>query len=175
MAPRCRRPLLAGAILCLAATPALARDTIGVYGGWAAFRDVRPRRCFAIAEPPEELRGGGWKPFAAVSIMPEAGGVRSQINIRLRYRKLRGAPVFLSVGGRRFRLIAGGSDAWAPGSQEDAAIIAAMRSAPSMSIETRRQDGRGFADGYRLRGAATAIDAATLACLPPPPLPSPAR
>ncbi|MDB5690889.1 MAG: hypothetical protein JWL91_2765 [Sphingomonas bacterium] len=164
---RRRRPsLLAGAILCLAAMPVSARETISVHGGWAAFRDDGPRRCFAVAEPAQKLKAHGWRPFAAVSVLPGAG-TRGQINIRLRYRKLRGAPVFLSIGGRRFRLVAGGSDAWAPDAAQDAAIVAAMRSAPSMSIETRARDGRAFADVYRLRGAATAIDAAALACLPP--------
>lgn len=154
--------LLAAALLGLAG-PVCARDTIAVHGGWAAFRDIRPGRCFAVADPARDVPGTGWRPFAAVSIPPGGGG--GQINIRLRYRKLRGAPVFLSVGGRRFRLIAGGSDAWARDAAEDAAIVAAMRSAPSMSVETRRQNGRAFVDVYRLRGAATAIDAAALACL----------
>lgn len=159
-------PLLAGAILCLAAAPLPARETIAVHGGWAAFRDADPRRCFAVADPAREAAAGsGWRPFAAVSIRPGAGMGR-QINIRLRFRKLRGAPVFLGIGARRFRLIAGGSDAWAANPAEDAAIVAAMRSAPSMSVETRARDGRAFADVYRLRGAATAIDAAALACLP---------
>ena len=165
---RCRRFFpVAGAALWLLAAPLPARDTIAVHGGWAAFRDSGPRRCFAVADPVRtRASGSGWRPFAAVSFRPGAG-VGAQINIRLRYRKLRGAPVFLAVGGQRFRLIAGGSDAWAANPAEDAAIVAAMRSAPSMSVETRARDGRAFADIYRLRGAATAIDAAALACVPP--------
>lgn len=159
-----RRSLLACAIACGAVAPAAAaRDTLGVFGRWAAFRDDGPRRCFAVAEPARPLRGGGWRPFAAVSTFPEAG-LRSQINIRLRNRKLRGAPVFLSIGQRRFRLIAGGSDAWARDPRQDAAIVSAMRSGSSMSVETRGLNGRAFADVYALRGAATAIDAAALGC-----------
>ena len=46
----------------------------------------------------------------------------------------------------------------------DAAIVAAMRSAPSMSVESRAETGGAIADTYRLRGAATAIDAAALGC-----------
>jgi len=34
----------------------------------------------------------------------------------------------------------------------------------SMSISARSRTGGGFADTYALRGAATAIDAATLGC-----------
>ena len=46
----------------------------------------------------------------------------------------------------------------------DAAIIAAMRSAPSMRITAIGTNGRRFTDTYELAGAATAIDAATLGC-----------
>ena len=46
----------------------------------------------------------------------------------------------------------------------DAAIVAAMRSAPSMSVESGTATGGAIADTYRLRGAATAIDAAALGC-----------
>ena len=61
-------------------------------------------------------------------------------------------------------MIALHSDAWAADARGDATIIAAMRSASSMSIQTRDAQGRAFADAYALRGAATAIDAAALGC-----------
>ena len=60
------------------------------------------------------------------------------------------------MGGKRFPLVAGGADAWAPDPRTDAAIVAAMRSADRMRVG---------GDSYALRGAATAIDAATLACV----------
>lgn len=46
----------------------------------------------------------------------------------------------------------------------DAAIVAAIRSAKSMTIESIGRDGRPIVDAYLLRGAATAIDAASLGC-----------
>lgn len=150
--------------LASVAPPAHAeREPLGIFEGWGAFRDDRPRRCFAIAEPARHDGGGRWRPFAAVSQWP-AARVRGQLHIRMRAMKQRGAPVFLTVGEQRFQLVAGGADAWAPDMRVDAAIIVAMRSGSSMSIETRAADGRPFADVYRLRGAATAIDAAALAC-----------
>jgi hypothetical protein len=160
-----RRSLLAcailGAMTGTLAAPAAARDTIGVYRNWAAFRDFRPHHCFAISEP---VSGRSkQRPFAAVTTWPTMG-VRAQVHIHLSRKKLRGAPVFLAIGEHRFPLVAGGADAWARNPRLDAAIVAAMRSGSSMSVETRGQNGKGFADVYRLRGAATAIDAATLAC-----------
>ena len=160
---RRRAMLIACAIAVLAAGPAAGRDALGIYGSWGAFSDARPHRCFAIAEPARGARGGGWHPSAAISTWPESH-VRAQLHVRLRSRKLLGAPVILAIGDRRFRLIAGGADAWAHDPGEDAAIVAAIRSGSSMSVETRTGDGRAFADVYLLRGAATAIDAAALAC-----------
>lgn len=158
------RMLLATALAGMAAAPGEARDTLGVFGGWGAFREDRPRHCFAIAEPARRVRGdAAWRPFAAVAHWP-GRQVRGQLHIRLRGTKLRGTPVFLTVGERRFRLVAGGADAWAPNARADRAIVAAIRSASGMSVETLNAEGRPLVDVYRLRGAATAIDAAALAC-----------
>ena len=158
--------LLLGLLLALGPHAAAARDALGVFDGWGAFADPRPRRCYAIAEPERRGRGQGWRPFAAISAWP-ARGVRAQLNIRLRAPKLPGTPVILTVGTTRFALVAGGADAWAPNAAVDRRIVAALRQADRMSVETRARDGSRLIDRYALRGAATAIDAATLACARP--------
>ncbi|SFS05026.1 hypothetical protein SAMN05192580_3038 [Sphingomonas jatrophae] len=140
-----------------------ARESLGTFGGWGAFRDTMPvRRCFAIAEP---VRRGGQRgrAFLGIGYWPDRG-VRGQLQLRLSRRKARGTPVVLSAGTRRFALIAGGNAAWAPNARVDAAIVAAIRSATSLSVEGTGRDGRAFVDAYALRGAATAIDAAALGC-----------
>lgn len=156
------RLALASALLC-ASAGAWAREALGVFGSWGAFRDDRPMRCFAIAEAVPAARKGDWRPYATVATWPRAG-VRGQLHIRMRFARARGAQVTLAIGERRFALVAGGADAWAPDTPADAAIVAAMRSGSSMSISTVSPAGKPFADTYRLRGAATAIDAAALGC-----------
>lgn len=152
---------LLGALL---ATPASARDALGIFDSWGVFRDDRPARCFAIAEPIRQVaRNAPWRPFAAVSHWP-ARGVRGQFHVRLRQAKGPNVPVYLTIGDQRFQLVAGGADAWAPDVRHDASIIAAMRSGTGMRVETRGADGVKIVEEYRLRGAATAIDAAALAC-----------
>ncbi len=150
------------ALVLLASPATAARTSLGTFDGWGAFRDTDPDRCFAIAQP---VRGGGgkWRPFASVATWPKAG-VRGQVHIRLAREKLATAPVTLSIGNRRFTMVAGGADVWAPDPRIDAAIVAAMRSAPSMSVETRASTGGGFAEVFALKGAATAMDAAALGC-----------
>ncbi|MDG2533258.1 invasion associated locus B family protein [Sphingomonas sp. HITSZ_GF] len=138
-----------------------AREALGVYASWGAFRDPSPRRCFAIAQPVEKYREA--RPFASIATWPR-DGVRNQLHIRLSRVRAANAQVTLSIGERRFELQAGDSDAWAPDARTDAAIVAAMRSGRSMSVETMSAAGAPFADSYALKGAATAIDAAALGC-----------
>lgn len=70
----------------------------------------------------------------------------------------------LNIGDAAFPLVARGRTAWAQDRRADARIVAAIRSGSSMSVSSVAPDGTPFADGYRLRGAASAIDSALLAC-----------
>ncbi len=154
------RGLALAVMLAAIAAPAAARDTIGVWGGWGAFSDPSPRRCFAIAQPVDRDHRAG---FASIADWP-GQNIRSQLHVRLSRGRASNARVTLSIGERRFDLVAGENDAWAPDSRTDAAIVAAMRAGRSMSVEGLARDGSAFADVYALSGAATAIDAAALAC-----------
>ena len=156
-----------------------ARDALGVFGRWGAFRDSqtarcfskllaslirRFSRCFSIAEPtdpPKQDRQ--WRPFAAIGFWPRQN-VRGQINIRLSRELAQGSGATLIAAGKRFQLIAGGADAWAKDQRDDAAIVAAIRSGGTMSVHGRAKTGSTVSDHYELRGAATAIDAAALGC-----------
>lgn len=153
--------LLGAALL---GAPAGARDALGVYDRWGAFRDVAPLHCYALASPVSG-GGGGWRAFVSVNDWP-GQGTRGQLHVRLSRARDPRARVTLSVGERRFELVAGNADAWAPDARTDAAIVAAIRAGRSLSVEALASSGRPFADVYTLRGAATAIDAAALGCLP---------
>ena len=149
-----RRVIIAAMFVTIAA-PAAAKLSLGVYDGWGAFRDEAQGRCYAIAEPPYKASN---RPFASVGFWPQQG-VRAQVYFRLSRDKRADAPMSVSIGEQRFPLRSGGRNAWALDARTDAAIIAAMRSAKSMSIQ-----GGGVVDSYQLRGAASAIDAAALSC-----------
>ncbi|AHE56949.1 hypothetical protein [Sphingomonas sanxanigenens] len=155
--------LVAVVAALVAAAPASGRDSLGVFGGWGAFRETRPPGCFAIAEPDGGGRSRGWRPFASVATWP-GRRIRGQLHIRLSRAAAPGRPIELVVGGQRFALGGGGADAWARDAQADAAIVKAIRNAPEMRVTATGATGRRFTDIYPLRGAATAIDAATLGC-----------
>ncbi|TVV73191.1 hypothetical protein FOY91_12945, partial [Sphingomonas solaris] len=56
-------PLL---ILAVTTGAAPARETLGLYESWAAFRDTAPPRCYAIAEPVSARVAAG-RPFATIA------------------------------------------------------------------------------------------------------------
>ena len=147
-----------------AVQPLGARESLAVVERWGAFRDPETSRCYAISQPVGRARRDAqWEAFAAVGYWPRQG-VRGQINIRLSRALKQGSEAVLVIGGQRFRLIGGGADVWAQDRQGDAAILAAMRSGNRMLVAGVSASGARFVDDYRLRGAATAIDAAALGC-----------
>lgn len=147
-------------LLTLIAAPVLARETIGIYKGWGAFRD--PDRCYAIARP--VLANGRSGGFASVGTWP-ARRLRESFHLHLSAPRDRAAPVTLAIGERRFPLVGTSQDVWAPDAATDHALVTAMRSGRSMSVSTVDPGHRPFADTYALAGAAAAIDAATLTCV----------
>ena len=154
---------LALSILLLAASPAAAREAVGMFGAWGAFRDASVPRCYAIAMAAPSGKSREYQPYADVAWWPRAA-VRGQVHFRLSRKLQPGGAIMLSIGGQRIALTGGGADAWAPDKRGDAAIIAAMRTAGEMTVSARDASGRGFSNTWDLTGAASAIDAATLAC-----------
>jgi hypothetical protein len=151
-------------LLCLLAFALSAEaqpQSLGIFGQWGAFRDST--RCYAISEPSGPHRREGGRAFASVGSWP-GRNIRDQIHFRFARPKRAGSAVLLRIDDKTFQLIGGGVDGWAPDAAADAAIVAAMRTGVAMSVETRSEGGGLMRDDYALRGAATAIDAAAIAC-----------
>ncbi len=158
-----RRGLLA---IALIASPALARDSLGMFGTWGAFSDPQAAggpRCYAIAMAAPSTLKRDYQPYATIGTWPRQQ-LRGQVHFRLSRKLMPNAPITLFLGGQRYKLIGGGADVWAADKRMDAAIVAAMRSAGEMTISARGADGRGFTNTWSLDGAATAMDAAAVGC-----------
>lgn len=160
------RAILTGLLLALA-SPALARDSLGMFENWAAFRDPGAEaggpRCYAIAMAEPSTRQRDYQPYATVAIWPRRG-VRGQVHFRLSRKLAAASRIVLSIGEQKFELTGGGGDAWAQDRRMDGAVVAAMRSAPSMTVSAKDASGRGFSNTWPLAGAATAMDAASIGC-----------
>lgn len=148
----------------LIAAPAQARDSLGIWNDWGAFRDMGVPRCYAIAMArPAAGRRQDFQPYFTVGDWPRRQS-RGEVHVRLSRRLAPGTRVVLSLAGQKFELVAGQADAWTQDRRMDAAVVTAMRSAQHMIISAKSIDGRTFRDGYRLAGAASAMDAASIGC-----------
>ena len=149
--------------LAVFAGQAMARDSLGVFGGWGAFADPDKGRCYAIAKAIPSRLQRDYEPYATVGTWP-GRKVRNQVHFRMS-RKLAADPrLSIIIGGERYKLTGGGGDAWAPDARTNAAILAAMRSARSMTVSASGANGQRFSNTWPLAGAATAMDAASLGC-----------
>ena len=151
-----------GLALALSA-PLAAKDSLGMFSDWGAFRDGKTPRCYAIAMPAPSSAERQYTPFVTISSWPKRQ-LRGQVYIRLSRDVAAKSAITLSIGGKQFRLTGGGGNAWAQDRAMDAAIVAAMRSATTMTVRATDASGRRFSNSYALAGAASAMDAATLAC-----------
>ena len=157
------RHLLLLGLLATLSSPLAARDSLGMFGNWGAFRDLAVPRCYALAKAAPSTLRRDFQPYADVAFWPRQN-VRAQVHFRLSRKLAAKAPIVLSIGGQRMTLVGGGGDAWAADKRMDAAIVAAMRSAGEMTVSARGEDGKGFSNTWKLAGAATAIDAAQIGC-----------
>ncbi|XUU59922.1 hypothetical protein ACRAQ6_10105 [Erythrobacter sp. HA6-11] len=163
-----RKPAIALALAAAAtALPLAAKQDLGVFGNWAAFRDPETPRCYAIAKANapvlESEKYRDYEPYASVGTWPEEG-VRNQLHFRLSRQIRQNSRVTLIIGRKSWALRGGGGDAWTRDQSQDAAVLAAMRSAARMTVRGTDARGRLFTNRYSLQGAATAIDAAQLGC-----------
>jgi hypothetical protein len=146
----------------LVATPAAARDSLGMFARWGAFRDPAVPRCYAIAKPdpgPPHSAGA----YADIGSWPRRA-LRGQFHIRLATRPAHAGRVILTIGSQRFALAGGGLDAWAADPRMDAAVVAAMRSASTMALRTEDAAGKPYQLNWTLDGAASAMDSALVGC-----------
>jgi hypothetical protein len=160
-----RRAAIAVALAAMVvANGAVARDRLGVWNDWGAFRDAAVPRCYAIAMAVDQ-RGQRreTQPYFTIANWPRRN-IHGEVHVRLSREAAPGKPVVIGIDGQKFAALASGFDAWAADRRADAAIIAALRSNGDMTVVARGRDGRPVRDAYHLTGAASAMDAASLGC-----------
>lgn len=149
------------AVAFVLATSAAARDGLGMFSNWGAFRDPAVPRCYAIARAVHSHHDG--TAYADIASWPRRG-IRNQLHFHLSRAVAPGSRVALSIGDRQIALVGDGLHAWVADSRMNAAVITSIRSAPSMRVIAHDQARHRFTDSWQLTGAASAIDAATIGC-----------
>lgn len=153
------------ALVCLlaiiAASAAAAAPVLFAGGAWVALD--RGQQCEAAARSARIAQQGKVQAIAGFSFTPDHRRW-GEFHARLSRMPRAGTSVLLTVGDQPFLLVARGDWAWSRGPLQEQAIIAAVRAATGMRVESRDGLGRRFSDPYALDGAATAIDAAAARC-----------
>lgn len=137
-----------------------------MFSTWGAFRETggaSEPRCYAIAMAEPSTLRRDYQPYASIGTWPRRQ-LRGQVHLRLSRKIQPGTRIVLTIGARTFLMTGGGGDAWATDPRMDAAIVAAMRSASTMTVASRDATGRGFSNTWPLAGVATAMDAAAIGC-----------
>ena len=150
---------LLAALLIVLAAPASAADLISAGGQWVALD--RGASCEATSRS-ERIALKGKVQARAGFAFDRAR--RGQFFAQLSRVPREGSTIILTVGDRPFLLVSRGDWAWSRDPGQEAAIIAAVRAAGGMHVQSRDRGGSRFADRYLLDGAPTAIDAAAAHC-----------
>lgn len=150
------RPMILCALFAAFATAATgAPHGVTASGRWATLRGDTVCEAASLALlPATRTRAQG-----RASLAFEPGKRHGEFAAVLSRPARPGSAVILTIDDTPFLLVARGATAWSRGPAQEAAIIAAMRSAGGMRIEGRGIGGR-LIDRYALDGAPTAIDAA---------------
>lgn len=158
---------LAVGMMVLATPAADARETLGAFGDWAAFRDTGDNRtCYAVTAPnqtrssTQNLRRGQ----ASLSVGYWPGRSGPQIHATTGFRIDPTRPVTLKVGSRTFTLLPEGESAWGENAAADEAIINALRQGTTAEVTSTSARGTQVTDRYSLKGVSAALDAARSAC-----------
>jgi hypothetical protein len=139
-----------------------ARGSIAFAGGaWAAID--RGASCEALSRSQRVASRADIQAVAGFTFLPDQRRW-GEFHARLSRMPRGDASVMLTVGDQTFLLATRNGWAWSRGPFQAQAIIAALRQAPAMRVESRDSSGRRFSDPYLLDGAPTAIDAAAARC-----------
>jgi hypothetical protein len=130
-------------------------------GAWAAID--RGSACEALSRSQKIAPKDKVQAVAGVTFAMDRrrGG---EFHVRLSRMPRGDASVMLRVGDQPFLLVTRAGWAWSRGPLQAQAIMAAMREASAMRVESRDERGVRFSDPYLLDGAPTAIDAAAARC-----------
>ncbi|MFZ5610503.1 MAG: invasion associated locus B family protein [Pseudomonadota bacterium] len=165
--------MVAWAVLPSLASPASAatkRDHLGDFRDWSTFRDVEDNGamvCYMISMPKEtRLSERGVKrdkPYFMVSHWPRRSE-RGVVSVSAGYDLRRNADVVITVGEKSFELYGDKATAWTYGLEDDAALVAAMKSGISLSVKAVAARGFSSTDTYSLHGFTAAYNAISAAC-----------
>jgi len=160
------------ALVIGAALPGLAQDStnrVSANTDWSVFVEENPKECWAVSAPKETVNTKDGKPTAVrrgdiLLFVTHRPGAKGEVSFAGGYPFAGGSTVGLDIGGTKFDLFTDGEWAWSGSKDDDAKIIAAMKSGSSAVVSARSGRGTQTKDTFSLSGISAALDEAAKRC-----------
>lgn len=136
---------------------------------WSVFVEENPKECWGVSAPKETVNTKDGKPTSVrrgdiLLFVTYRPGSQGEVSFTGGYPFAGGSTVGLDIGGTKFDLFSDGEWAWSGSKDEDAKIIAAMKSGASAVLTARSARGTQTADTFSLSGISAALDEAAKRC-----------
>ena len=163
-----RAPLFkaAGFAFLLGAPDVFAVETLGTYGEWTAFTDGsgKGKYCYMVAAPRKvQLASRRGDIFAIITHWPGEKAC-DVVQIEIGYPLKVESDVDVVIDRQAWKLFTAGGNAWAYKTEEDKAMVAAMRKGITMVVKGISARGNKTSDEYSLFGVTKAHQAISKAC-----------
>jgi hypothetical protein len=145
------------ALALVAAPPAHARDSLGLFGDWGAFR--QRGSCYATTASASDAQGRKAPAYLTVTLW--AGNRSPQVMIGL---GTNAKSAKMSAGGQGFTQSVRGDAAWMPDSRGDGLLIAALSMSSSATVSMISPRNNRLTDRYSLKGFNKAWQAVQRGC-----------
>ncbi len=167
------RALGATVLAMSTATATLAQvstNRVAAETDWSVFVEESPKECWAVSAPKETVNTRDGKAVAVrrgdillfVTYRPNVA--EGEVSFSGGYPFAGGSTVDLDIGGTKFDLFSDGEWAWSGSKEDDAKIVAALKSGASAVLTARSARGTQTKDTFSLLGVSAALDEAAKRC-----------
>lgn len=149
----------------------VSTNQVAANTAWSVFEDSDPKECWAVSAPTETVNTKGGRVVAVrrgdILLMtfyrPDAGA-KGQMAFTGGYPFAEGSTVNVNIDGTEFELFTEGEWAWPASAEDDAKMMAAMRSGANAVLTARSSRGTQTKDTFSLLGYTAATDEAAKRC-----------
>lgn len=153
-----------------AAHAQVSTNRVAANTDWSVFVEENPKECWVVTAPKETVNTKDGKAVSVrrgdillfVTFRP--GVAEGEVSFTGGYPFANGSTVTLDVGGTKFDLFTEGEWAWSGSKEDDAKIIAALKSGSSAVLSARSGRGTETRDTFSLLGVSAALDEAAKRC-----------
>lgn len=137
---------------------------------WSVFVEENPKECWAVSAPKETVNTRDGKPVTVrrgdilLFVTYRPGTAEGEVSFSGGYPFAGGSTVDLDIAGTKFALVTDGEWAWAGSKEEDAKVIAALKSGAAATLTARSARGTQTKDTFSLLGISAALAEAAKRC-----------